>query len=277
MTQIDENLIRRITESVMAQLAAGQSSSVTPAEIHAPIGTCTGDYSQYPELKNRGSASLSVTTPSPANDNSTPDPVALLTGIITGRKLEAIKPGSVVQLASDAKLTPLANDVIRERKLTVERVGNDSATSASNAATSSNQWFYWIDGQCKFVDDVLGRLKSETETQLVHSTATSLNEAVQSLASRVKRDAVAGGILFVRSAALSACYANRCRSLRAVVGTCGEAVGEGIEELGANVLIVEYPHHGRKSMRAMIDQFTDTPRPNVPNVDRQLRELATCE
>ena len=71
---VSEQLVKLITQEVMAILAKQQggtsvssdqiksdASGATPARAHIapPIGTCTGDYSKFQELKGKSSATSS--------------------------------------------------------------------------------------------------------------------------------------------------------------------------------------------------------------------------
>ncbi len=78
------------------------------------------------------------------------------------------------------------------------------------------------------------------------------------------------------SAAKAVCYANRCPSVRAIVGTCSKAIEQGVDELGANVLVIEYAHHGPASMGALVDLMIKQA-PKVPaQVQRDLTDLQRC-
>ncbi|MCC6581181.1 MAG: hypothetical protein IT440_12150, partial [Phycisphaeraceae bacterium] len=98
-------------------------------------------------------------------------------------------------------------------------------------------------------------------------------QAVRDLASAVKSGTAHGGMLFVRNAALAGCYANRCPSLRAVVGTSVEAVEQAVHDMGANVLIVEYLQHGLKSTSAMVDRLMSQSPHASALVQRDLADL----
>ena len=55
-----------------------------------------------------------------------------------------------------------------------------------------------------------------------------------------------------------------------------EAVQQGIDQLAANVLIIEHPHQSLGQMRNMLGQFMRTRRSLSEEVKQQLQELATC-
>lgn len=285
-----EQLVALITEHVLAALATtttrvGSGSgarAATPAAIHPPIGTCTGDYSKFEELRasnpgatKAGNGSGGATSPAHA---------AAFTGFVTARMLDHVRDG-IVQLAPGARLTPLARDEIRARKLTVVHAdgstgavrnapGRVASAAVKPAVASSYLW--WADGHCPAVSQLTAQLRDKLRPASRSHRPGELHNVSQRIARDVRDGRAAGGVLFVHSAALAACYANRCPSLRAVVGTCGQAVEQGIRLLGANVLIVEYPHHGVESIRQMLNAFTTASRPALPTIDRQLRELNRC-
>jgi hypothetical protein len=70
--------------------------------------------------------------------------------------------------------------------------------------------------------------------------------------------------------------ANRCPSLRAVLGTCLEAVEQGIAQVAANVLVIEYSYKTLSQIRNMVSRFVGAKRELPEEVKRQLQELSTC-
>ncbi len=289
---LDKALVDKIAAQVIKALAAkaedvptpgsltpGSSTPGSPAPIAPPIGVCTGDYSKFEELKNKplsnpapktGDAPIPGSAPSP-----TPQPPPL-TGIVTANQLQAAMDAAsdhVAMLAHDARLSPLANDLARQFPDRVRRAEAPAAKSASAAPTA---WMWWIDGSCPVVDQAVSAKSDRLVSAAASHRSSALVQVVRDLAAAIKARRVAGGILFVHSAAKAMCYANRCASLRAVVGTCGEAVEQGVTEIGANVLVIEYPHHGQRSVNAMLDRILQQP-PKVPaNIERELSDLHRC-
>lgn len=107
--------------------------------------------------------------------------------------------------------------------------------------------------------------------------SSAIGQVIRNLAASLKTGQIAGGILFVHSAAVAMCFANRCESIRAVLGTCEQAVCQGASELGANVLVIEYPHQNQIAMAAMINQIMQIggSGPKVPiAVERELSNLS---
>lgn len=163
--------------------------------------------------------------------------------------------------------------------MVVERVEGGAKAGGGGRGVGGNaagggKWLWWMDGRCATVEKLMGQMRGKLSP--VGGGAKQLVGAIRSLAKQVAHGGAAGGVLFVQSGALAGCFANRCASLRAVVGTCGEAAMQGVNLLGANVLIVEYPHHGVESMRGMIEDFVGAERGRLDGVARQLEELGTC-
>ena len=71
-------------------------------------------------------------------------------------------------------------------------------------------------------------------------------------------------------------YANRCPSLRAILGTCLDAVEQGVQQLAANVLVIEHPYKTLQQVKNMLSRFVRAKRGLSDDVKRQLQELATC-
>jgi hypothetical protein len=282
---VDRELVQKIAQQVLAAMSgsAAAPSRAAPAqpraEIHPPAGTCTGDYSKFPELAARlAPPAAPQAQPAPAAE-----PVAL-TGIITASQLRIAMdaaPDKVATLATDARLTPLAADLARQFPQRVRRVvpmaspGKD-AGSAPGHASGGGAWAWWIEGQCSAVEEIVNARRARLRMVGASRSSASLDEVVRNVVGAIKGKQVVGGLLFVPSAARAVCMANRCAAIRAVVGTCGEAVEQGIRELGANVLVIEYPHVGPAAVAAMMDRIMAQAPKAPPQVERQLADLGRC-
>jgi len=259
-------LVQLVARQVIAVLRSRGKPPHAPAAIAPPVGTCTGDYSKFTELSKRlVAADAQAVRPLP------------LSGIITGNQLQEAMNASadgVALIAADARLTPLANDLMRQDTKRVQRVSPSAA--AAGPVTGASTWLWWIDGQCSTVDEVTGQRSMQMRSSSLRRDPSSLGRVVREIAATIKSGHIRGALLFVHNAARVMCFANRCTTIRAVVGTCGEAVEQGINELGANVLVIEYLHVGPRVMAAMVDRMLQQP-PNVPaQVQRELADLHRC-
>jgi hypothetical protein len=269
MDQAHRQLVERIAAEVVKLLRArgGAPGASTPqANVRPPIGTCTGDYSKFPEL-----AGQTLSQPRPAQSAPQAEPAVVpLTGIITANQLQAsmdAAPDGVAVVATDARLTPLANDLARQHPQKIRRAS--AVAQAAAAASNRDTWLSWMDGHCGVAEQLVAQRGGVIQPM----RATSMAQVVRDVASAVRSHRAAGAVLFVPNAAKAMCFANRCPSLRAVVGTCDQAVEQGINEVGANVLVIEYPHHGERSMATMIDRMLGQTPTAPPSVQRELSEL----
>jgi hypothetical protein len=214
--------------------------------------------------------------------------------IFTARQLQDLhKSNGHLTLPIGARLTPMAGDWVRSRKIAVAYEGQGGASSASTVApakaappppvTSSapalaGQILWWCDGPCGAAKAALASVAKESNLQPmpVNAEPKFLVGAVKHLAKEIKSDRAAAGILLVQSGAAAAVYANRCPSLRAIIGTCRDAVQQGLDLVGANVLIVETPHQTLQQAKNVISLFARMRRTPSEDVKRQLQELATC-
>jgi hypothetical protein len=97
------------------------------------------------------------------------------------------------------------------------------------------------------------------------------------LASEIKSGRASAGVVVVQNAAAAIIYLNRCPALRAVVGTCLEAVEQGLQQVAANVLVIEHPHKTLPQVKNMLGRFVRAGRRELSEeVRRHLQELATC-
>ncbi len=305
-----QQLIRQITEQVLAMLrnrsgpadvAASRQTHTMQARVHPPAGVCTGDYSKFadrPDLSRRSAGAPAPTAPddrlavvsaisgtradpkppppkrsqkdAPSSAAESAGPV--LQGFVTARRIEQLGR-SVIRLSSDARLTPLAQDLVKHKSLTIERVNHQSGNPP---ATKLMKSLWWIDGQCPIFDELTGRQGDAATVSPEPAKADRLVTVIRNLATQIRQRRIDGGILFVTTAARAGAYANRCRSLRAVVGTCEQAVRDAIDQLAANVLIIEYRRRSAMQMRAMVETFVSRPRPDLKPVARDLSELSRC-
>ena len=227
--------------------------------------------------------------------------------IVTARQLEDLHRqtggNGGITLPYRARLSPLAQDWVRAKKIAlgysdVEKPsnGNGQAKAQGACCTKCSQdgtsgevccggdaktggFLWWCDGPCGPAKAALSALSKESSLRAmdVPADAKRVMTVVKSIATELKAGRAAGGILLVQNGAIATVYANRCPSLRAVLGTCLEAVEQGVQQVGANVLIVEYPYKTLQQIKNMLSRFVKAKRELSEDVRRQLQELANCE
>ncbi len=265
----DHELIAKITEAVLAALAqrgVGEAgASAAPAAIHAPAGVCTGDYSKFPELAGTPAPAGSRAVVSPPKPAVAPPPAlppgvapngpaagaAVLSGIVTAHRLEGLQ--GIIYLAKGARLSPLAQDLVKQRGLEVRQA------TGLPAKKSSPDWVYWMQGHCPSA----ARVVEQYQGRLIDTISGTSGEQLPAVIGWLSHNLAPGGaklaVLFVPTAGQALVLANRCPNLRAVAATGLRSVREGIEQLGANVLVLEYPPHGFKAMAEMVELFLTSP------------------
>ena len=213
--------------------------------------------------------------------------------IYTARQVEDLwkangSNGQVV-LPYRARLTPMASDWIKAKRIQIGYSDLDPAAAVAKAkeaqatfvaagAASGTPYLWWCDGPCGTAKAALmaqAREASLTEAP-VPSEGSKLVTAIKHVAREVKNSKASGGILMVQSGATALVYANRCPSLRAIVGTCLETVEQGIQQVAANVLVVEYPHKTLQQIRNLLSRFVKARRELSDDVKRAMQELTTC-
>jgi ribose 5-phosphate isomerase RpiB len=299
--RIAQEVIRVLKERGVTPPSAPAPASHHNAHIAPPIGQCTGDYSKFPELAGKlygkAPAPSAIGTPSTSGAVTADEsmiaaghalpaqapaaiaiPSVVLTGIVTHAMLQAaLAPSkdSIVSLAHDARLTPMANDLARQLPGRVIRLAQGAAPVAATKPQDL-PWVWWIQGSCPVVRDVTSQRAGRLRAVAAGQVEGQLGKAVREIAGAIRSRQAAGGLMFVPTGAKAVCFANRCSAIRAILGTCGESVEQGIKELGANVLIIEYPHHGYRSVTAMVDRIMQGAPQSLPAVERELTDLTKC-
>ncbi len=282
MTDVDAKLVEQITAAVLQALGRSGMGDTPSAGIHAPIGTCTGDYSKFPELAAGGTRPLVAAGPPSAipAEGATGDKAGgsglVLAGLVTANRLKGL-PGTVLYLAAGARLSPLAMDEVKQRKLRVERVAGDGSggTPAIGTTQAGATWCCWVQGHCAAAARVIEQYGGRP---ISVASAGNSQESVPRVIRRMARGLRQGefrlAVVFVPTAGVAACMANRCAPVRAVVGTTTKGVEEGVAELGANLLVIEYPQHGYQAMAGMLAVFLKSTGAAPPRMERDLLGLA---
>ena len=215
--------------------------------------------------------------------------------IVTARQLEDLhrQNGSNghVTLPYRARLSPLAQDWIRARKIAVgysdaqpiktdgpPPAGTPAPTLAVSQPARGGPFLWWCDGPCGPAKAAVVAHEKESDLRALDkpADATQLSTVIRGVAAELKSGRSEGAILLVQNSAMATVLANRCPSLRAIVGTTLDAVEQGVRQMAANVLIIEYPSKTLQQVRNLLSRFTRGQRALSEEVQRQLQEMATC-
>ena len=217
--------------------------------------------------------------------------------IFTARQLEDLhKTNGHVTVPVGARVTPLAQDWLRQKKVTLKYGSNGASAqkptgsaAGSTVAPSAQQplpltfapegtLLWWCDGPCGQAKAAIMQQSRESSLQPLDLPASTDNlvPAIKHIAREVKTGRASGGVMLVQTGAAAIVYANRCPSLRAILGTCRQSVEQGVQQLAANVLVIEYPFHSLPQVRNILLPFVRGRREMSDDVKRQLQELQSC-
>ncbi len=212
--------------------------------------------------------------------------------IYTQRQLEdLLKAHGRIILPYRARLTPLAKDWIRQRRIAVG-YGDGLAESSSAGATvqpaaatidqrsagdmHAADFYWWCDSPCGATKAALVAQARDANMSAIDLPADPKNSAaaIARIARAVKSGGCIGGIIVVERAARTTILAGRCRALLPIVGTSRQTVEEGVNELGANLLIIEHPKLMMHQARNLMIPFV---RPRVALADSARQTFAELE
>jgi hypothetical protein len=214
--------------------------------------------------------------------------------IFTARQLEDLhKTNGHVVLPYGARLTPLAVDWARAKKIVVgygpdelvksqgngpaKAVGVGDGAKPQAAGGVPGAFLWWCDGPCGAAKAAVGAQAKESSLSAVDlpGDTKQLVPVIKRIAAGVKGGKSTGGVLLVQSGAAAVVLANRCSSLRAMLGTTLESLEAGISQVAANVLVIEYPGKTFPQIRNLLSRFVRAKRELSEDVNRQMQELMT--
>lgn len=189
-----------------------------------------------------------------------------------------------VLLPYRARLTPAAQDWVRTRKIAVG-YGEMQPTAAATPSEvkkaedgAGGRFLWWCDGPCGPAKAALSAADLRPLLKALETPADARQTAatIKAIAADIKSGKADGAVLLVSAGATAMVLANRCPSIRAVLGTCIESVEQGIRGMAANVLVLEHPHRTMQQMRNMLGRFLKAKRELSEETRRLLQEMATC-
>ena len=208
--------------------------------------------------------------------------------IYTARQLEDLHKGNgngQLVLPYGARLTPLAVDWAKAKRIAIGYSNVESAKPRSGETASppvgADALLWWCDGPCGVAKAAIaGQAKESNLSGIeVPPDAQQLVKVIKHVAAEVKGGRASGGVLLVQSGAAAVVLANRCPSLRAILGTNLESVEQGIRQVAANVLVIEYPNKTLPLVKSLLGRFAragSQQRTPSEDVQRELKELSSC-
>jgi hypothetical protein len=205
--------------------------------------------------------------------------------IYTARQLDQLhKAHGKIIVPCGARLTPLASDWAKLRKIAVEysdaeapgvKVADGGPIAAKEAVSVPLLW--WCDGASGVAKAALMAAAREANLvpMAIGQDAGRALSAVKHLVAEVKAGRADGGVLIAASSAAALLYANRCSVLRAILGTSHAGLEAAIRELAPNVLVLEDQRQTMQQAKNMILRFARGQRKPSEAIERELKELAS--
>ena len=202
--------------------------------------------------------------------------------MITETDARSLAPGETVMLARGGHITPLAQDTLRERRVTVVREGRTAPDDATLAPAADIR-------RVAIASDHTGvKLRRDITTFLrgrglaVDDLGTDGSDPVDypdvaaSVAQRVARGDADGGIVIDGAGIGSAIAANKVRGIRAVMAPSQTIARYAREHNGANVLTLGASLLTPDEARAIVITWLATPM-REPRYIRRLAKIRALE
>lgn len=177
--------------------------------------------------------------------------------LITEEDLRGLEPGSRVRIAADAKLTPLANDLVHERglELIVKQPRQTSLKVRSIAIGSDHGGFETKEALKVFLSD-LGMKVRDFGTN--SKEAVDYPDFAHAVANSVGSGHVDVGIVIDGAGIGSAMAANKVPGVRAAACYSAELAKNSREHNGANLLTLGSGQNSADELKQIVEAFLST-------------------
>jgi len=185
--------------------------------------------------------------------------------MITESDARALAPGETVMLARGGHITPLAQDTLRERRVTVVREGRTAPDDATLAPAADIRRVAIASDHTgvKLRRDITaflrGRGLAVDDLGTDGSDPVDYPDVAASVAQRVARGDADGGIVIDGAGIGSAIAANKVRGIRAVMAPSPTIARYAREHNGANVLTLGATLVTAEEARAIVTTWLTTP------------------
>jgi ribose 5-phosphate isomerase B len=202
--------------------------------------------------------------------------------IITESDARVLAPGETVMLARGGQITPLADDTLRERRVTVVHEGRASAEDMALAPPADIRKVAVASDHTgvKLRRDIVGFLRGRglavTDLGTDGSEPVDYPDVAASVAELVARGEADGGIVIDGAGIGSAIAANKIRGIRAVMAPTVTIARYAREHNGANVLTLGATLVTPDEARAIVTTWLTTPM-REPRYIRRLAKIKALE
>lgn len=201
--------------------------------------------------------------------------------IFTARQLEDMHrdQGQIV-LPYQARLTPLAKDWCKAKQIAVgySEVIVPKRNEPVQTKLAPLPMLWWCDGPAGSAKAAMASAAKELSLNPMNlgQDLRQLPAVIKLLVTQVKSKKIDGGVLLVKNAAAPLLYANRNSVLRAVSASTLVALGEAMNAVSPNVLVIEHTRLTVQQIKNMILMFgRSNPLPGEL-LQSELKEMTQC-
>jgi ribose 5-phosphate isomerase B len=198
--------------------------------------------------------------------------------IITEADARTIEYGTTVSLAPGGHITPLAQDTLRERRITVVRAGTTDATLPPDLAPPAEVRRIAIGSdhtglamKADLVQHLRGRGLAVEDVGTHTADAVDYPDIAEAVGQRVARKEADAGIVIDGAGLGSAIAANKIRGIRAVMALNTTLARYGREHNGANVVTLGATLISAADAREIVQTFLSTPMREARYIRRLLK------
>jgi len=204
-------------------------------------------------------------------------------GLIDEAEARRIEPGTTVELEKGGHVTPLAQDTLRARRVTVVPAGSVDAALPADLAPAAvvNRVIIGCDHtglalRAALVDHLRKQGKSVVEAGATSPDAVDYPDVAAAVGKAVVRGEADAGIVIDGAGLGSAIAANKVRGVRAAMCTTPTLARYSREHNGANVLALGSTLLQPAEAREIVDTWLSTPT-REPRYLRRLLKIRRME
>ena len=198
--------------------------------------------------------------------------------LISEIEARTIEPGSTVELARGGHVTPLAQDTLRERRVTVVPAGTVDATLPADLAPAANPARIAIGSdhtglklKAALVDHLRKQGRAVTDLGTLTEEPVDYPDIAASVARAVARKEADAGIVIDGAGLGSAIAANKVRGVRAAMCSTPTLARYAREHNGANVITLGSSLVDAAAAREIVDLWLSTPMREARYIRRLLK------
>lgn len=170
-----------------------------------------------------------------------------------------------IQVSSDALITPAAKDELRDRGVQIVR-GQTNSTTKTTERSATSLVIGTVEATTgKFatvIDQAVAGLRKQKQ-QIEQLPRLPLSEQIDALVDPVVRGG-RRGVLVTSEVSAALCLANRHGAVRAVLGTTKQNVRRDVEQLAANLLVVDPAARSTFEVMQLIGEFAKAEAGPIP-------------